>query len=251
MKIGCAAYSYRDYLQDGRMSYEDFIEEAYRLRLDGVELTTYWFPSNEQSYLKRLKRLATHRGLPISCVGISTNFCSSDPAKKELTVKAVAEGLDTARELGAPCIRVFGGAVPQGSTEAQATGWTIETLKTCMDYAEEKGIVIAMENHHGITARADNVIKMVKAVDSPWFRVNLDLGNYFESTYEDLAKTVPYAVHAHAKINCAKTELDYQRIKRILEDGGYNGFLSIEYEEKEDQKTGVPKFAGFLMNLFR
>jgi len=252
IKIGCAAYSYRHYLADGTMKYEDFIEEAYRIGLDGVELTLYWLPSKHPSYYRKLKRLALFRGLPVSCAGISTNFCSPNASERRREISAVEVGLDMARELGAPCLRVFAGNVPEGHTETEATRWTIESLKSCVGYAESSGVVIAMENHGGITARADNVVNIVKGVDSPWFGVNLDLGNYREFTYHEIAKTVPYAVHIHGKISVAEgAKLDYQRTKEILQEEGYNGFLSIEYEEKEDAKIGVPNFARYLINLFR
>jgi len=251
IKIGCAAYSYRDYLSDGRMSYEDFIEEAYNIGLDGVEITLYWLPSKEPKYLKNLKRIALSRGLPISCTGISTNFCSPDPLERERMIKAVEEGLSIARELGAPALRVFGGYAPQGYSEEQAISWTIEALSRCVKYAEENGVVIALENHGGITARADSVIGIVTSVDSPWLRVNLDLGNYKESTYEDIAKTIPYAVHIHGKVSIFEgVKVDYEKVKKILEEKGYNGFISIEYEEKEDPKKGVREFAQYLLRLF-
>lgn len=251
IKIGCAAYSYRDYLKDGRMSYEDFIEEVYRMGLDGVELTLYWIPSKEPSYLRKLKRLAFSRGLPISCAGISTNFCTPDLSERERMIKAVEEGLNIARELGASALRVFGGYTPKGYTETDAINWTIEALKICVDYAEEKGVVIALENHGGITARADSVVKIVKSVGSEWLGVNLDLGNYTESTYEDIAKTIPYTVHIHGKLRISGNgAVDYERVKEMLVKGGYNGFISIEYEEEEDPKTAVPKFAKYLLTLF-
>jgi hypothetical protein len=41
IKISCAAYSYRDYLKDGRVSYEDFIEEVYNIGLDGLHLKVF------------------------------------------------------------------------------------------------------------------------------------------------------------------------------------------------------------------
>jgi len=251
IKIGCAAYSYREYLKDGRMSYEDFIEEAYRIGLDGVELTLYWLPSKNTSYLRKIKRLALFRGLPISCAGISTNFCNPDSSERKKAIETAKEGLDIAHELGAPCLRVFGGHVPEGYTETEATKWVIESLKSCVDYAQNNGVVIALENHGGITSKADNVIRIVEGVGSSWLRVNLDLGNYRESIYEEIAKTVAYAVHIHAKVSVAGgVKIDYQRIKEILESGGYNGFLSIEYEEKEDPKIGVPRFAKYLLDLF-
>lgn len=252
IKIGCAAYSYREYLEDGRMSYEDFIEEGHSLQLDGVELTLYWLPSDESVYLRKLKRLALFRGLPISCAGISTNFCMPEPSEREKAVRSVEKGLEIARELGAPCLRVFGGYVPEGYTVADATEWVVQALESCVSFAEDSGVVIAMENHGGITARADNVAKIVDDVSSPWVRINLDLGNYRESTYEEIAKTVPYTVHLHAKVSVAGGgKLDYQKVKAILDRQGYNGFLSIEYEEKEDPKKGVPEFARNLFSLFR
>lgn len=252
IKIGCAAYSYREYLKDGRMSYEDFIEEAHKIRLDGVELTLYWLPSKESSYFRKLKRLALFHGLPISCAGISTNFCNPDAEERAKEVDKVKEGLEIARQLGAPCLRVFAGYVPEGYTKEETMGWVIDSLQSCVEYAEESGVVIAMENHGGITSKADDVVKIVEEVGSPWLRVNLDLGNYRGSVYEEIEKTVPYAVHTHAKVTAyGDIKVDYQRIKQILESAGYNGFLSIEYEEKEDPKIGVPNFAKNLLDLFR
>lgn len=250
IKIGCAAYSYRDYLKDGRMKYEDFIEEAYRIGLDGIEMTLYWLPTKEASYFRRIKRLALFRGLPISCAGISTNLCIPNASERAKVVESIKEGLRIAHELGAPCLRIFGGEVPSGYSDADAVGWIAEAINSCLKDAEDNGVVIALENHGGITASADNVIRIIKSVDSPWFRVNLDLGNYRESTYEEISKTVPYAVHVHAKVSVGGEKIDYYRIKEILKSGGYNGFLSIEYEEKEDPKIGIPKFAKHLFEVF-
>jgi len=255
IKIGCAAYSYRDYLDDGRMKYEDFIEEAYKIGLDGIELTLYWLPSKEKSYFRTLKRLSISRGLPISCAGISTNFCDPNPLERRRNIEAVKRGLEIAHELGAPCLRVFGGYIPEGVSTSDAINWVVESIKSCIDYAEENGVVIVMENHGGITSRANDVTKIVDLVDSPWFRVNLDLGNYrTPNYYEEIVKTAPYAVHVHAKVSVhlekdKREAIDYQRIKEILLSNGYNGFLSIEYEE-EDPKIGVPKFAKYLFSIF-
>lgn len=252
IKIGCAAYSYRNYLKDGKMSYEDFIEEAYNIRLDGVEITLYWLPSREPQYFRKLKRLTLSRGLLISCAGISTDFCNPDPREREEMIKTVEDGLNIARELGAPVLRVFGGYVPEGHSERQVMQWVIEAFKKCAAYAEKNGVVIALENHGGITARADNVVRIVESVDSQWFRVNLDLGNYRESTYEDIAKTMPYTVHIHGRTRISENgEVDYEKVKKILEDKNYNGFISVEYEEKEDPRIEVPKFAKYLLSLFR
>ncbi|MGQ9690722.1 MAG: sugar phosphate isomerase/epimerase family protein [Thermoproteota archaeon] len=252
IKIGCAAYSYRDYLKDGRMSHEDFIEEAYSIGLDEVKITLYWIASKEPRYVKELKRLALSRGLPVSCVGIFTNLCKASSSEIEKNLKDVEEGLEIARELGSPALRVFGGYPSEGCSEEQAARMVTDALRKCVVYAEDNGVVIALENHGGITARAGNVVKIVEDVGSPWLRVNLDLGNYLTSPYEEIAVTVPYAVHIHGKISIAGGgRIDYGKIKQILEEKGYNGFISIEYEEKEDPKIGVRRFAEYLLKLFQ
>ena len=250
IKVGCAAYSYREYFNDGRMSYKDFIEEIYSIGLDGVELTLYWLPTKNRAYLMDLKRHALYHGLPISGVGISTNFCNPSPSERKRNIESVREGLEIAYMLGAPSIRVFGGNIPEGYDRNIVLEWVVESIESCLSYAEDRGVVISMENHGGITDKADKLIEIVRKVDSPWFRVNLDLGNYRENVYEEIEKTVPYAVHIHAKIRAGELRLDYNRIKNILVSRGYNGFLSIEYEEKEDPKIGVPKFAKYLFEIF-
>ena len=250
IKIGCAAYSYRDYFNKGEMNYKDFIEEAYRIGLDGVEFTLYWLPRKDRSYFMNLKREALYHGLSISGVGISTSFCHPNVSERKKNVESVIEGLKIAYMLGAPSLRVFGGNIPEGYDRNTVLKWVVESIKSCLKYAEDYGVVIAMENHGGITETADSLIEIVEKVGSPWFRINLDLGNYRRSIYREIEKTTPYAVHIHAKIRAGDMILDYKKIKEILLSKGYNGFLSIEYEEKEDPKTGVPKFAKYLFEIF-
>jgi len=254
IKVGCAAYSYNAYLEKKEMKLEDFIEECYRLRLDGVELTGYYFESMDAKYVDKLKLLTARKGLAISGAGMGSNFCQADRVKREKEVQEVKKWVDVAQRLGAPCLRVFGGEPPAGYTEEQATGWAIEALKPCCEYAAQKGTIIALENHGGITARAANVVKIAKAVNSEWFGINLDLGNYHGNIYEEIKMTVPYAVHSHAKMfedQPTLKRLDYVKVRQILESQGYNGFVSLEYEGPEDSKVAVPKETKYLLDAFR
>ena len=53
IKIGCTAYSYREYFNSGEMGYKDFIKEIYHIDLDGVELTL----TRDRTYIMDLKSL--------------------------------------------------------------------------------------------------------------------------------------------------------------------------------------------------
>jgi len=254
IKVGCAAYSYNAYLEKKEMKLEDFIEECHRMSLDGVELTGYYFESMDAGYVDKLKRLAARKGLAISGAGMGSNFCQADKAKREKEVQEVKKWIDVTQRLGAPCLRVFAGQPPSGYTEEHATEWTIGALRACCEYAAQRGTIVALENHGGITSRAANVVKIAKAVNSEWFGINLDLGNYHGDIYGEMEMTAPYAVHSHAKMfedQAALKRLDYARVRNILESQGYNGFVSLEYEGPDDSKLAVPKETALLLEAFR
>jgi len=253
MKVSCAAYSFRQYLQSGEMTLEDFIRKGYEIGLDGVELTAYYFPTTEADYLKRLKRGALDYGMDIAGTAIGGSFAVPE-TQREKQVALAKEWVDVSVILGAPCLRVFAGPVPEGHTEEEAMAWCIAGLTEAADYAEKKGIVLALENHGGITSTFEQVQKLVEGVGSNWLRVNLDLGNYRADPYREIAETVPYAVFTHVKtqgrdVSGQRFLLDHPRILRILRDKGYKGYLSIEYEAEEDPLLVVPRFASYLKAL--
>jgi sugar phosphate isomerase/epimerase len=253
MKVSCAAYSFRQYLQSGEMSLEDFIRKGYEMGLDGVELTSYYFPNTHAQFLKGLKRTALAYGLDIAGAAIGGAFAVPDGARAD-QVSLAREWVDVAVTLGAPCLRVFAGPVPEGHTEEEAVAWCIAGLSEAARYAEERGVVLALENHGGITSTVEQVKRLVEGVGSDWLRVNLDLGNYRTDPYREIAETIPYAVTTHVKTEGRDASgqhflLDQPRILQVLRQGGYKGYLSIEYEADEDPMLAVPRFANYLKSL--
>ena len=76
---GCCAYSYRKYLQSGKMTMEDFFLKAVELGIEGVDVTTYWLKSTDPAYLLSLRHLAFKHALPFSGAAIRTEMCQPDP----------------------------------------------------------------------------------------------------------------------------------------------------------------------------
>lgn len=253
MKVGCTAYSYRKYLSTGSMVLDGFISHCYELGLDGVELTAYYFPTMEEGFLNRLKRTAFTHGLAISGVAVGNNFCLPEEERRREQVGLVKRWIDVAFRLGAPCLRVFAGRVSEGYGEEDALRWTVESLRECARYAEERGILLALENHGGITETSEQILRILREVGSDWLRVTLDTGNYKVDPYEEIRRTAPYAVNVHAKTFESLSEeslrREYSRILEILREADYKGYLSIEYEGIEDPLKAVPRFAALLKNL--
>ena len=83
---GCCAYSYRKYLQHGPMTMEQFIEKAVELRLDGVDMTGYYFKSTDPDYLGSLRHLAYRNGVAFSGTACGVSMVQADAAKRAQTV---------------------------------------------------------------------------------------------------------------------------------------------------------------------
>ena len=241
---GCCAYSYRKYLQPGTMTMEDFILKAVDLGIEGVDVTTYWLKSTEPAYLHSLRHLAFKHAIPFSGAAIRTEMCQSDPAKREAEIAGIKKWVDATELLGASHIRVFGGKVPDGATDAQGVEWAAETMKQACDYAAQKGITLGIESHHGITSKASNIIAILQRVNSPYAGCNLDITHFQEDLYAQVESLVPYATNAHIRDhddNKPPQPLDLDRIWQMFAKGGYQGFMSVEYEGEEDPMTGVPR----------
>ena len=164
------------------------------------------------------------------------------------------EWIDHSVVLGAPCIRVFAGPVPEGHTEDEAVRWAVAAMRECAEYGGERGVAVALENHGGITASAPQVERLVQEVNHDWFGINLDFGNYRDPTSE-FPKTAPHAVATHAKVTHRDAEgnkqrVDYSFVREVMEQVGYKGYISIEYEEPEDPREGVPAFVEELKAVF-
>ena len=259
LKLSIAAYSYRQYLtaKPPKMDLFDFVNLAADMALDGVEPTSYYFPPDvTPDYLNRLKLHAFKLGLDISGTAVGNNFCLPPGQKRDEQIEQVRKWIDRAAELDAPVIRIFAGNVSRGTTEDQAVGWAIEGIKAVLPYAATKGIVLALENHGGITATPEKILKLIKTIDAPNFGVNLDTGNFRGSDpYDQIAQLAPYAFNVQVKTEIHGTgsrsseEADLARLIGILREARYSGYVVLEYEAAEDPMKAIPKYIKLLRQL--
>lgn len=258
LKLSLAAYSYRESLlgKQPKMDLFDFVNLAADMGLDGVELTSYYFPTDvTPEYLHRLKQHAFVLGLDISGTSVGNNFCVPDGPARDKQMELVRTWVDRAAELDAPVIRVFAGTVAKGDDEAKAVERAIAGIKESLPYAAEKGVTLALENHGGITATPAQLLKLVKAIDAPNFGVNLDTGNFHgEDPYSELAELAPFAVNVQVKTEISrkgqkKEEADLAKVVDILRNARYSGYVVLEYEAKEDAMKAIPRHIKTLRGL--
>jgi sugar phosphate isomerase/epimerase len=262
LKLSIAAYSYRDYLtgkKSPKMDLFDFVNLAADMALDGVEPTQYYFPENvTNDYLNRLKLHAFKLGLDISGTAVGNNFCLPPGPKRDQQIAHVKRWIDAAAELDAPVIRIFAGNVPAGTTEDQAAGWAIEGIQAVLPHAASRGIVLALENHGGITATPKQILNLVQAIDAPNFGVNLDTGNFRGTDqYAQFAELAPYAYNVQVKTELHRSaarhaeEADLSRVIGILKDARYSGYVVLEYEGADDPLKAIPRYMKTLRQLIQ
>jgi len=234
-----------------------FIDYCAAQGCDGAELTSYFFAEETDAYMIALRRHAFLRGVAVSGTAIGNNFSLPKGPKLTEEIATTKQWIDRSLLMGAQHIRVFAGNVPKDAknfSRADADKQVIAALEECCDYAGKRGIFLGLENHDSIGSAAA-LIPMVKAVNSPWIGINLDSGNFRTADpYKDFAECVPYALNVQFKVEIhaggGNQPADLKRCTKLLRDGGYQGWIALEYEAKEDSAVAVPRYLKEMKALF-
>jgi sugar phosphate isomerase/epimerase len=257
-KFSLSAYSYRRFLsgEQPELTMADFIDDCAAMNLEGTELTSYYFPQpTTHDYLRMLKQRAFRLGLDVSGTAVGNDFGHPPGEKRIEQLDAVRRWIDFAEILGAPVIRIFAGRRHGEMTEAESHALMVSAMEEVCDYAGQHGVHLALENHGGPTGTAEGMLAFVRDVQSPWFGVNLDTGNFHtEDIYGDLAKIAPYALNVQVKVVTSgpegKKPADFKRLAKILRDAYYRGYIVLEYEEAGDPREECPKYFDQLREAF-
>ncbi len=257
-KFSLAAYSYRDLLtaKPPKLTLDDFVADCAQMGLEGTELTSYYFPENvTPEFLRNIRGLAFRLGLDVSGTAVGNDLCHPTGPEREKQIAHVKRWVDNAVLLGAPVIRIFSGS-PHGTTPEEAHKLAVEGIEECCQYAGDRSVYLALENHGGLTEKVDDMLRLIKDVKSPWFGVNLDTGNFHsEDLYGDLAKIAPYAVNVQVKVVVSgpdkkKQPSDYARLAEILSTAGYRGYIVLEFEEPEEPRAACPRYMAEIRKAF-
>jgi sugar phosphate isomerase/epimerase len=238
LKIGLNAYSFNRLLTSGAMKLPEVIDYCAAHDIDGVDLTGYYFPGYPavaaDDYLYALKREAFLNGVTITGTGVRNDFATADAAARKQHIQLVKDWTDVARKLGASVIRVFTGPrMPEGHTFDQALEWMVPAFRECADYGRERGVIIGLQHHNDVLKTAEETIRVVKAVNSDWFSVILDVGSLRQGDpYEEIARLIPIACSWQIKetvwYGAKETPIDLARLRSLIGKAGYRGFLPVE-----------------------
>ncbi|MBI5084568.1 MAG: sugar phosphate isomerase/epimerase [Acidobacteria bacterium] len=272
VRLAVSSYSYWHF-RGPKFPIEDVIDDAARLGFEGVEILHRQMRDESASYVNGLKRRAAERGLSLPMLSIHQDFVWPAADERRRHIDHTIRCLELCARLGIPLMRLNSGRWKTiasfddlmkvkgdeppvaGYREEDAIRWCVESIEACLPVCERLGVMMALENHWGLTTKVETLLRIHKAVNSPWLGINLDTGNYPGDPYAGIEQLAGQATIVQAKTYYGGGEwytldLDYKRIAQILKRSGYRGWVSLEMEGKEDPKTAVAKSLKVLREAF-
>ncbi len=240
--IGLSMYSLRQLFQSGELTvleYPKFVKETF-----GISKVDTWyggFPKEEvdnPAFYKKLKQAADREGVEIFLLMAGAlDVRKNDPDALRKNAEKFFVDVDRAVLLGSTYVRVFVKA-PDGD-RVIALRNALTGLKPLADYAQSKGIILAIEpGSSDWTKDGQFLADMAKILHHPACKLMPDFGKMLDvDPYAGTIAMMPDAVVVSAKThdiydNDELQHFDYPRLMKSVKDAGFTGIVAIEYEGK-------------------
>lgn len=241
--------------------------------------------------LEELKALAEKLGITIiALTPYNSRFNDLDPSVREAEEADIIRVIEAADFLGAKYIRIYGGNYAAGDTDPDGKKWAelVNSMRRLGDVAEKHGVKLVIENHFNtMTVSARQSIDLSREINHPAVGILYDQANLTFTGQEDYQTAIPlqtekvYYMHvkdlefkkgqtafvssdvSHPKEEernvytriVGEGELDWPGILKMVQEYGYNGWLSLEYERRwhpddiPDASIGMKKCVEYLRTL--
>jgi sugar phosphate isomerase/epimerase len=243
--ISINAYTFHELLtaKDSRnneqvYNYFNLLDWCASNHVKALDPTAYYFPGYPEvpsdEYLKKFRDKAKSLGIAISGTGIRNNFASPDQEVREESLELAKKWIVAASKLGAPVLRVFSGEMPKGyeGRWKEVADRMIPYFRELAVHGEKYGVKIGIQNHGDMLQTAEQCEYILKAVNSKWVGLVLDIGSFrTPDPYQDIAAMVPYAINWQVKsspFSPGGAKTDMNKLVKIIKDGGYKGYLPVE-----------------------
>jgi len=301
MKIGLYSISCSGVWFNDRpaLTVEEFVDTAKKYGYDGVEIDLkrpHGSPLDlDSERCRQIRGYVEQNGLEMCAVAANNNFASIIPEQLENELLMVKEQIRVAKELGAPVIRLFAcwrGIVMKngvgtyetqdalhsfyGALDYELRQNIVTCLKECVKWAEDAGVVLALQNHHPIIKTYHDMLDFVKWVDSPWLKCCFDApccgwnehvqsDAYMTQAVKDVGD-LQVLSHANAEFvekedgsigmipfdpNIQPVLTNYPAFVKASVQRGYDGYLNFEFCHMPFQGGKVLGYNDYIENQIR
>jgi sugar phosphate isomerase/epimerase len=254
-------------VRDRTMTVFDWIEMAGDLPIDGLELYEGFLESLDTAYLEKVRTAIERHGYVMPMLCCSPDFTQPESAARRREIDREKRWIEATARLGGRFCRVLSGQRRPEVSRADGVQWVVDCIRELLDFAAERGVVLAIENHYKdnywqhpeFAQKSEVFLEIVSRIDSPWFGVQFDPSNTILAGEDPLTlleriKQRVVTMHAsdrfllpgHTVEELRRVEdsvgyasilshgvvgkgmNDYPRIFAILREVGYDGWISIE-----------------------
>ncbi|HZS50657.1 MAG TPA: sugar phosphate isomerase/epimerase family protein [Bryobacterales bacterium] len=249
--LGCETYSFRSLIRAGKLDPLTVPELYRKLGIRGISYNDIFFKSFDDDYVDRVKAAAKKANRTIFCFVMEGNLVSAGEEQRRRQIEIDKQKLRVARRLGAPLVRVNIGnpGRQENASDAMVVERAVAAFKELLPLAQQLGIRMSIENHGGLSGKAENIVQIIQQTDAKWVGALLDFGNTPPaSRYQDAAQMAPYALTTHVKNGEGDiVDVDIPRLLEILKKNRYKGPISIEYELNGDPVQGVQELKAVIL----
>lgn len=258
MKVGIDSYCYHRFFGEvypqqpkpsKQMTLEDFLKRAKELAVDGVSLESCFIPGLDREYLSHIKGILDEYKLDrVFAWGHPDGL---EGGKNKKMYDEMVKCIEYASEIGAKVMRVVGSSLmfrfePHEPQIERLSKMFSDAVKVAKKY----NIKLAVENH--IDFNSDEMLKIIKNVNSPYLGINFDSGNFvrvLDDPVKAMGKLAKYVYATHIKdlkvqegvavdewyfFSCTPVGdggiVDNQKLAQILKDNNYEGYLAVEID---------------------
>jgi sugar phosphate isomerase/epimerase len=196
-------------------------------------------------------------GLEVSCVGTGVRFCKADRAEQEKHLEAARANMTIAKALDCRYIRTFGGPLvtTQGYTESMK--WIWEGYAKLCELGSRMGVMPLIETHDDFStsARVKDILSGIPGAEIGVLWDILHPLRYGEAIQDTAAAFDGLIGHVHIKDSTVFNEkgFDIELLGEgivpvadciaLLKSGGYDGYLSFEWEKFWNPDIPEPEVA--------
>lgn len=197
---------------------------------------------DDKAFLERVKAAAAKVGLPFGCIAVDGgHIYEPTPAERAVRRSYAKQWIDIAHFLGASQVRIDCGG-PEVMTD-EILAIIVDGYADLIPYARERGLEVIMENHWGASKHADNVVRIMQAVEG--LGLLFDTNNWADGTSEAAwLQCARFARLTHIKSFQFDAEgndptVDIAKAMHILLDNGYDGVWGIESSPDDGDEFGA------------
>jgi len=166
---------------------------------------------------------------------------SADPAQRERALRILLDAIDLAADLGGCVVQIAGYYAYGEEARADARADYVAVMAQGTAHAARRGVVLGLENVDGTDVTStETALGVVAEIDSPWFRLYPDVGNFVVQSLpvvEQVRASVPHAFAWHVKdarpdeprrVPMGEGDVPWDDAFAALAETGWSGRIMIE-----------------------